>query len=106
MPFETVTRTKSYALQNSTIGFLVIAVVVSAAWVIILYNRKVNFVTGTQKMKEEIQLTQANVAAAQEKTFAIFSSGEVDKFAKNLGLIKEQHPEYIEINTPWVSASR
>lgn len=104
MPFET--RTKSYALQNSIIGFLIFAVLASAVWVIVLYNRKVNFVNGAQKMKEQIQLTQAQIATVQEKTFAIFSGGEVEQFAKNLGLVKEQHPQYIEISKPWVSASR
>lgn len=104
MPYET--RIKSYAFQNSILVFLVFAVLASAVWVIILYNRKVDFVNGAQKMKEEIQLTQAQSAAAQEKAFSIFHSGEVDQFAKNLGLVKEQHPEYIEINKPWVSASR
>jgi len=105
MTFKT-TKIKSYALQNSIIVLLAASILASAVWIIILYNHKVNFVNGAQKMKEEIQLTQAQVAAAQEKTFAIFSGGEVNQFAKNLGLVKEQHPQYIEINKPWVSASR
>lgn len=104
MPFET--KIKSYVLQNSIIGFLALAVLASSAWVIILYNRKVDFVNSAAKMKEQIQLTQAQIAVAQEKTFSIFSGGEVDQFAKSLGLVKEQHPQYIEITKPWVSASR
>jgi hypothetical protein len=104
MPFET--RTKSYAFQNSILVCLAFAVLASSAWLIILYNHKVNFVNGAQKMKADIELTEAQSAAAQEKAFAIFHNGEVEQFAKNLGLVKEQHPEYIEINKPWVSASR
>lgn len=104
MPFEP--RIKSYALKNSIIVLLALTVLATAVWVIILYNRKVDYVNGAQKMREEIQLAQAQSVEAQEKTFGIFSSGEVEQFAKNLGLVKEQHPEYIEIAKPWVSASR
>jgi len=104
MPFET--RTKSYALQNSVIAILLLQVLAAAVWIIVLYNRKVDYTNGASKMREETQLTQARSVQDQEKTFSIFHGGEVEQFARGLGLIKEQHPEYIEISKPWVSASR
>lgn len=88
------------------IGVLALGVVAAAVWLIVLYNHKVTYVNGVSDMRSKMQSIEAQNVEAKEKIFSLFHSGEVEQFAAELGLVREQHPEYVEISKPWVSASR
>lgn len=98
---------KKHTLENLAIILLATVMVACTVWLIVLYNKKVEYVNGARKIKEEVQLVEAENVAHKEEIFSLFHSGEVEQFAQDLGLVKEQNPEYLEINKPWVvSASR
>ncbi len=104
MNFEPTPKTSN--LKNYILALLALSIVGCTSWLVVLYNRKVDYVNGTAKIKEDKQLLEAQSVEAKEKIFSLLGSGETDKLAAQLGLVKENHPEYIEVQKPWVSASR
>lgn len=102
-----IQKQEKHTLENIILGVLALIFLGATAWLIVLYNKKVEYVNGAAELKEEIQLVEAENVAHKERIFALFHNGEVEQFAKDLGLVKEQNPEYLELNKSWVvSASR
>lgn len=104
MNFEPTHKKNNF--KNYILALLVLLIVSGTVWLVVLYNRKVDYVNSVTKIKQDKQLLEAQSVQDKEKIFSLLGSGEMDQFATQLGLVKENNPEYIEISKPWVSASR
>ena len=92
--------------KNNTIFFVVFALPLLAmiAVLIMFYNQTVNLKHSITDLKADIQQAATETASLKDQVFAIFDPQKVGDLAKSQGLVKEVHPNYLEVNS-WVLAS-
>jgi cell division protein FtsL len=71
---------------------------------VVIYNQTVNFKHSITDLKTSIQQTASETASFNDQVFSIFDLRKVGELAKSQGLVREVHPNYLEVNS-WVLAS-
>ena len=79
--------------------------VVAAIYLIILYNRFVNFEHGVSGMKLQLKRVQAQNMDFQDKIFRLIDASKLESVSSGR-LIPEKNPTYFEVNQKWSYASR
>jgi cell division protein FtsL len=98
--------------KNDTTITLVIAtlaalLLVSAATLVIFYNRSVNLSHALLERQEAIKEQQTRNSELQDGIFALLTKESMESIAARYGLVKERNPHYIESRVPqWDLASR
>lgn len=82
---------------------LVFALIISVFWLIVVYNRVVNFEHGISAVKSELKSVQAENVELKEKIFGLFDEKNVSRL--DVGLVKDKNPEYLEVAPRWSFAS-
>ena len=82
------------------------ALIAGALWLVVLYNLSVDLEYKLKEAKAEFQKIEAQNAEFQDKIFAVFKSENLENFAKDKGLIKDQEPEYFRLTQQWAQDSQ
>ena len=85
------------SLMNMILMWLIAAIVLGSLFLVMIYNKIVNFEYGIAEVKAEIKEIQAENAELQEKIFTFFSA---DNFLEVIGdnFIQDKNPEYLVTN--------
>lgn len=97
-------RTQAFPL-NLIIGALIVLVMLSAVWLVSLYNTLVNIQHGISETKDEIKQIQTANAELKEELFALLDSRKFEEFAAEAALIKDRAPRYFQLDPQWSLAS-
>lgn len=82
---------------NVIVLFCLSFVLVSAAfYLVILYNRVVNFEHGISSMKLELKALEADNMELQNKIFGLLNSSKLEHLSSGK-LIQDKNPEYLEV---------
>lgn len=85
------------------IGFLVL----SAFWLVIIYNRAVNLTHSISQTKDNVEKLQTANAELKDKMFSLFKNDNLAAFTNNKQLIQDRAPQYLEVDERWsLAASR
>ena len=69
------------------------------------YTKSVNARHEISQLRTQITATQSNNAQTKDRLFAVFDAASVDAFASEHGMVKEQNPTYLRVDSSWVLAS-
>jgi len=94
------------AFLNRVLIVLVVALVIGAGWVVVLYNRLVNLNHNLTDTNGQIRAVQTANAELKDRAFQLFTSQNLDQVAAARGLVKDREPRYVAQETPWSLASR
>ncbi len=78
----------------------------SAIWLVVLYNRMVNVTHGMENARAEIKTLQTQNSELQERIFTLFDNRNLLKLAEEKSLIKDRNPQYFEVDRQWSLASQ
>lgn len=84
---------------------LVLALVLAAFLLVVLYNRTVNFEHGLAEVRSGLKEVQAQNVELREQIFGLFDASNFEGVLSD-NLIKDKNPEYLEISTKWSFASQ
>lgn len=92
--------------KHNTILFVVLGLplIFTVIILVMFYNQTVNLKHSITDLKTDIQQTATETASLKDQVFSIFDMQKVGDLAKSQGLVKEVHPNYLEVNS-WVLAS-
>ncbi len=89
--------------KKSILNFLLVLafslLFISSLILIVLYNYVVNFNKNIVKMEKDIKQFEIQTTELTEKIFDIVSGDNLEKIAQEYGMVKENNPEYLEINS-------
>jgi cell division protein FtsB len=97
---------RTNAWLNLILAAFLCLLVVSAVWLVSLYNRSVNVRHATAEMKEEVQRLQTENAELKGRILGILDGQKFEELAAARALVKERDPKYLETNPQWSLASR
>lgn len=93
------------SLSNKILVILILCLVFGTLWLIVLYNKYVNFSHGLSQMRSEFKEIQAQNAELKEKIFNLVDISNLEKF-NGSNFIQDKNPQYLEIDSKWSYASR
>ncbi len=93
---------KDKSVLNKILVLFVLFTVLSAVWLVVLYNRVVNLNHGLSSIKSEFSNIQAQNLAIKSKVLDLINSSDPSSIG---GLVQEKNPEYVEVRQTWSFAS-
>lgn len=79
--------------------------VLSALWLIILYNQIVNLHHSISGTNSDFQTLQARNAELKDTILGFYNDETLSRLAEERRLIQDKKPQYLEANQQWVLAS-
>ena len=94
---------KNSRVRAAILFSLLFLLAASAFYLIVIYNRVVNFEHGVVKMKRELNEIEAQNIDHQNKIFSLIDSSKSESLSSGI-LIQEKNPKYLEVR--WAYASQ
>ena len=84
------------------LSFLLVA---AAFYLVILYNRVVNFEHGISNVRLQLKNLEAQNMEAENKIFSLIDSSKLVSLSSGK-FVQDKNPEYFEVNPKWSYASQ
>jgi len=92
--------------MNMVLAFLALATLVGTFWLVVAYNQIVNVSHNITAIKTELDAIGAQNTAISNRFVATLSADQAATLAASDGLVQENKPQYVTVNTQWPIVSR